>query len=158
MGIQITVGSAVLENLASKDLSNVPNNDFLKKILDVDGQGSGLDADLVRGLPADFSANLSESGYQKLPSGLIIQWGIYDTLTNTSGSTAEGSVSFPIAFPNQCFQVIANPVNVPNDVWGAVSVRIVSVDTSSFTYNIDTTDPNQHITKNVRIRYIAIGY
>ena len=48
---------------------------ILDKLKNVDGVGSGLDADLVRGLPADFTANLSTSGYQKLPSGLIIQWG-----------------------------------------------------------------------------------
>lgn len=46
---------------------------------------------------ASFSKSFGMSGYQKLPSGLIIQWG--------SGSTAaDGSiaVTFPIAFPTAC--------------------------------------------------------
>ena len=44
-----------------------------------------------------FGSSLAANGYQKLPSGLIIQWG--------SGSTAaDGSiaVTFPIAFPTAC--------------------------------------------------------
>ena len=49
---------------------------------------------------ADFTgtnANLTASGYQKMPSGLIIQWGKTALNVNT--------VIFPIAFPNQCFNV-----------------------------------------------------
>ena len=49
---------------------------------------------------ADFTgtnANLADNGYQKLPSGLIIQWGKTAPNVNT--------VIFPIAFPNQCFNV-----------------------------------------------------
>lgn len=41
---------------------------------------------------------LSQSGYQKFPGGLIIQWG-----RNTPGAT----VTFPIAFPTACFSVAA---------------------------------------------------
>lgn len=62
-----------------------------------DGLGSGLDADLVRGLPADFTSSLIDNGYQKLPSGLIIQWG-----TGTSPSDGGFTITFPIAFPNVC--------------------------------------------------------
>lgn len=42
-----------------------------------------------------FVASLAVSGYQKLPSGLIIQWG--SVITGAGGS---GAVTFPIAFPN----------------------------------------------------------
>ena len=58
------------------------------------GAGSGLDADLVRGLPADFSSALASSGYQKLPSGLIIQWG--KALDDNANGTIV--ITFPIAF------------------------------------------------------------
>lgn len=48
-----------------------------------------------------FGSNLASSGYQKLPSGLIIQWG-----TTTSSSASAGvSTAFPIAFPNSCLSV-----------------------------------------------------
>ncbi|MCD9116269.1 phage tail protein [Pseudomonas bijieensis] len=47
---------------------------------------------------SQFVASLAANGYQKLPSGLIIQWGIMSaTCTTTVTSTA---VSYPIAFPN----------------------------------------------------------
>jgi hypothetical protein len=72
-----------------------------------DGHGSGLDADLLDGrhasdfaLLADFANNLTGSGYQRLPGGLIIQW--------CAGGGANGgyestqSVNFPIAFPSAC--------------------------------------------------------
>lgn len=39
---------------------------------------------------------LATSGYQKLPGGLIIQWG---------SRAGDGSVIFPIAFPNSVFQL-----------------------------------------------------
>jgi hypothetical protein len=72
-----------------------------------DGHGSGLDADLLDGrhasdfaLLADFANNLTGSGYQRLPGGLIIQW--------CAGGGANGGyestqgVNFPIAFPSAC--------------------------------------------------------
>ncbi|MGG5542962.1 hypothetical protein P4G95_14385 [Burkholderia vietnamiensis] len=59
-----------------------------------------------------FSSNQSSSGYQKLPSGLIIQWG--NIVTNSSGTA---TVTFPIAFPNNCFSAIS----VSNDVANSYS-------------------------------------
>lgn len=41
------------------------------------------------------NATLSTAGYQKLPSGLIIQWGILSI-----PSTGYASVTYPLAFPN----------------------------------------------------------
>ncbi|ANY88984.1 MULTISPECIES: phage tail protein [Pseudomonas] len=49
-----------------------------------------------------FSAVLAGNGYQKLPSGLIIQWG---AASNTNGF---GTWTFPIAFPNACLRVFAS--------------------------------------------------
>ncbi|WNF52986.1 phage tail protein [Pseudomonas sp. SG20052] len=45
---------------------------------------------------AAFMASLLSSGYQKLPSGLILQWG-YSASTTTSVAA-----TFPVAFPNRC--------------------------------------------------------
>lgn len=49
-----------------------------------------------------FQASLGLNGYQKLPSGLIIQWG-YVTVNNDSAATA----TFPVAFPNGVLNVSA---------------------------------------------------
>jgi hypothetical protein len=63
--------------------------------------------DAVRALtPATLKAalqgpnqSLGMSGYQKLPGGLILQWGVSGTLTASVGA----SVIFPVTFPNAFF-------------------------------------------------------
>lgn len=68
-------------------------------ILTVDASGNVL----VGGnnLNLFSTKSLAVSGYQKLPSGLIIQWGSWD-----GGPAASGTSSFPIAFPNEVFKMI----------------------------------------------------
>lgn len=53
-----------------------------------------------------FAAAFSGNGWQKLPSGLIIQW-----LSWTAGFGAVTPVNLPIAFPNAIFAVSANVQN-----------------------------------------------
>lgn len=48
----------------------------------------------------EFGVSKTSNGYQKLPSGLIIQWG------NASWSTSGTAVSFPMAFPTGCLAVV----------------------------------------------------
>ena len=50
----------------------------------------------------DGTALLAESGYQKLPSGLIMQWGVSE---RTNARQEEEEVTFPIAFPTACLNV-----------------------------------------------------
>jgi len=57
--------------------------------------------DKIDGL--DFTALKDVNGYQKLPSGLIMQWGVY------SGVLVHGTsytVTFPISFPTACLTVL----------------------------------------------------
>lgn len=44
-----------------------------------------------------WAKSLAANGYQKLPGGLIIQWGIYIS----PGTTGQTVVTFPIAFPTE---------------------------------------------------------
>jgi hypothetical protein len=48
---------------------------------------------------AGFANSLNTNGYQRLPSGLIMQWGTY------TGTTDNADIGFPIAFPSACFNV-----------------------------------------------------
>jgi hypothetical protein len=87
-----------------------------------------------------FNNSLTTDGYQKIQGGLIIQWG-----TNTA-STAGVTSSFPLAFPNRCFSMVAvnnNQTNPP-----APSVTIVSA--SQFTLTVSAGSPTCYWT--------AIGY
>ena len=50
----------------------------------------------------DFTGSnqsLGTSGYQKLPGGLVVQWGTFDPITGTT------SITFPIAFATICVNV-----------------------------------------------------
>ncbi|WP_431021689.1 gp53-like domain-containing protein [Enterobacter hormaechei] len=47
---------------------------------------------------SNFAGSLGFNGYQKLPTGLIIQWGALN-VNGTSGAVGTTDVSFPIAFP-----------------------------------------------------------
>ncbi|HDS5092140.1 TPA: phage tail protein, partial [Escherichia coli] len=56
-----------------------------------------------------FMLSASVPGYQKLPSGLIIQWGPIDVPL-----TSQDTVTyFPIAFPNRCLRVFATQDYTP---------------------------------------------
>lgn len=60
---------------------------------------------------ADFTGtnvNLAKNGYQKLPSGLIIQWGYNN---NWNSPVREVGVPFPIAFPNAFLSGFITTVN-----------------------------------------------
>ena len=77
-----------------------------------DGSGSGLDADLLDGrqasdfaLVADFGNSLAINGFQRLPNGLILQWG--RVRANYTTETVTG-VTFPVAFPNTCLSAMVS--------------------------------------------------
>ncbi len=91
---------------------------------DNDGSGSGVDGDYLRGQTpdqvvsnarvlaalgftplglADFTGSnqsLGSAGYQKLPGGMLLQWG-----TITLGDGAYGTWTFPTTFPTACRHV-----------------------------------------------------
>jgi hypothetical protein len=50
-----------------------------------------------------FGAQLAQTGYQKLPSGIIIQWGTFSVPASTTST-----FSFPIQFTTACYVVTAN--------------------------------------------------
>ncbi|POZ60159.1 gp53-like domain-containing protein [Chromobacterium alticapitis] len=91
--------------------------------------------DLINGEPvlpalAASDASFGTAGYQRLPSGLIIQW-------NNSAAAAQGGVdgivnNFPIEFPNFCLAVLSvhsgtdTSVNVVVQRWNNTSVVLRS--------------------------------
>lgn len=68
-----------------------------------------------------FGSSINSIGYQKLPSGLIIQWG-----ANVAGSTSAGAqVNFPIAFPNACLQVVASDSGLNVFSYGTTNYSVI---------------------------------
>lgn len=78
----------------------------------------------------EFGSSLAANGYQKLPSGLIIQWG-----TCTGITTSDVVITFPIAFPTNTVHV---GIQARGDVNGPSSGKEVdappkTITTTSFT-------------------------
>lgn len=59
---------------------------------------------------SDFPALLSGNGYQRLPSGVIIQWG----QAFISGTT---TVNFPLTFPTNATAVVFTNVSSSNQIY-----------------------------------------
>lgn len=105
---------------------------------------SALTQTIAQALAAAMPAVKSETGYMKLPNGLIIQWG----LASDNGDPK----NFPIAFPNKALVLVGSAK------WGAASnetsINAKILDNARFTmingsgYDNDTS-PNY---------WIAIGY
>ncbi|MHA6478899.1 gp53-like domain-containing protein [Stutzerimonas sp. KH-1] len=97
---------------------------------------------------------LSASGWQKLPSGLIIQWGSVAGASVAASSGISTAVTFPIAFPNACLNA-------------SVTAQLTSVQASA---GIGTTDPAPSgfslerrnlatgTSQTIAAKWIAIGY
>ena len=104
-------------------------------------------ADLKVALTDFTGANVSltTSGFQKLPSGLIIQWGVGFAGSNGTSYTN----NFPIAFPTGCVSVTANHE-------GGADMNIVI--TQSLVLPTSFGAISWYSSSNIPIRWIAIGY
>ncbi|MGZ5029018.1 MAG: gp53-like domain-containing protein [Methylobacter sp.] len=63
-----------------------------------------------------FTASFAGNGYQKLPSGLIVQWGVVTTSGTPGAATA---ITFPIAFPNAVYSFTGTPASSGTSVCSA---------------------------------------
>jgi len=102
-----------------------------------------------------FASNTSLSGYQKLPSGIIIQWGLNYGVGGAPNvnTPTYSTVYFPITFPNSVFAVCCNP----QDTYGGnvqMSTPLVYVSNGSY-FNYGNTDQDTGIGN---YRWIAIGW
>ncbi|MEX4656507.1 phage tail protein [Haemophilus influenzae] len=52
-----------------------------------------------------IAQNLAETGWCKLPNGMILQWGLA-VLNRGYGRTTDTYITFPIRFPSSCFNVV----------------------------------------------------
>lgn len=87
-----------------------------------------------------FSSTLAANGYQKFPSGLIIQWGV------GTFSTSGLAITFPIAFPNGLYSVYTG-----NNVSSNVFSTAVTVTSTGFTGYLNTG-------ANANCYWLAIGH
>ena len=69
---------------------------------------------------SNLGGKMEANGYQFLPGGLLIQWGII----TTPWSSANNNVTFPIAFPNNVFNVNTS-VSSPQPTGGSGDIVVV---------------------------------
>lgn len=125
-----------------------PNGATAGQVLTFNGSTSAWG---VSSLSANgFSVSLSSNGYQKLPSGLITQWGV---LSSVALDESKHVVTFPISFPNSVFNVTAT-LNYDVEVSGSIGVVVKSLSSSGFQVYGD----HATITTTGNIFWQAIGY
>ena len=105
--------------------------------------------------PASFVSSFITNGYQKLPNGLIIQWGTY--FTNSSGG---GLFNYPISFPNACFQTSVTPILYQDTAgdWGNGGAWVGSYNNGLSTFTVASYAANHNVAPNLEFNLIAIGY
>lgn len=93
-----------------------------------------------------FAASLASQGYQKLPSGLVLQWG-NETYQATAGATGT-LITFPTPFVTECYQILATDVGA-----GVHVVSTLPVSNTQFR----VWGMHQGAYADTGFRYLAIG-
>lgn len=105
-----------------------------------------------------FASNQTANGYQKLPGGLIIQWG---TTGFSAASTGIATTTFPIMFPNACLQISLTEMTTISGSTPYTGINAWGSDTTLTTSGFNATCANR-ISQAAAVaeaaRYIAIGY
>lgn len=98
--------------------------------------------------------SLTGSGYQKLPGGLIIQWG-----TGTTASNGLATITWPIPFPNNVLsvQVSANQLSSLNfaEIIGPYNLTLTTGAFAGYYIGGSPTTSNPSV---VNFTYLAIGF
>lgn len=99
--------------------------------------------------PGQFPSSLSANGYQKLPSGLILQWG--------SGITTNGVLTqtLPIAFPTVQFAASAVVTGGGNFLANLFSLTTTQIVVDAYIANTGATGSS---IGSVPINWIAVGH
>jgi hypothetical protein len=99
----------------------------------------------------EFSSSFGGSfsaGYQKFPSGLILQWG---TTSSTATTASNAVATFPIAFPTACNMVYAV---IGGSAPGDYTVQTTSASTTTATFTINA---NGAYATGIGFYYLALG-
>ena len=103
-----------------------------------------------------FANSLASNGYQKLPSGLIMQWG--NTAVTSGSNTTTTAITFPLAFPGSCFSVTATQTtSADGPTWHPLVMGALSKTRSGFSLLADTANASINITSGVTANWIAFG-
>ena len=102
----------------------------------------------------DFTTIKAETGWTKLPTGLIIQWGQF--LPSNLINNETGSTTFPQRYPNSVFCVICGSV-AGQAASGTEGFAVISQDNSKFNWKSYWEGRHKQDFPE-KIQWIAIGY
>ena len=115
--------------------------------------------DEINSVKESFGGFVGESGYQKMPNGLIIQWGHVKSLEVRDGKNVDAHIAFPIEFPNAIFTFIPSIDTVDGNNYFASRFNIIGKTNNNrakgWVYAYNWTGTSQGTTMD--INYIAIG-
>ena len=103
----------------------------------------------------DFTTIKAETGWTKLPTGLIIQWGQF--LPSNLINNETGSMTFPQRYPNSVFCVICGSVGGFAGGNGTEGFAVISQDNSKFNWKSYWEGRHKRDFPE-KIQWIAIGY
>lgn len=113
-------------------------------------------ADIARAfLGTAGNQSLAASGYQKLPSGLIIQWG-QSVISGSSATSGNQLVTLPLAFPTGLLQVVMGGQNVSVPAAG-VSLGWTANSAADFSLRWSVITSGQ-LSGGTAVTWLAIGY
>ena len=98
-------------------------------------------------LTTDWTNSKTTSGYQKLPSGIIIQWGVTASVSDGGSAT----VTFPIAFPTALLNAMVTNQGSGGGNFGGTSAAL----TSTTTMNVGHYNASLNSSP---LMWVAIGY
>ncbi len=150
-----TFGTTITQH--STDINTLYNEfDSLSSQVDTDiaAMSATVDAavaDISTASLGPDTALLAESGYQILPSGLIMQWGVTE---RTTAFQEDEEVTFPMAFPTACLNVVGQ-IDHPTFKSGNLSVYLTTTALSGATFVYDSDGATYASTA---IRWQAFGH
>jgi hypothetical protein len=68
------------------------------------------------------SEGLGASGWQRLPSGLVVQWGSVSGTASGSGAANAVTATFPLTFPSNCAAIVVSDSGAAGIICGASAI------------------------------------
>jgi hypothetical protein len=95
----------------------------------------------------EATQSLNTNGYQKLPGGLIMQWGMHTT-TQIGNTPAVIDTNFPTPFPTACLSLQATSYNTNISIDGEIGVNF-----NNSAFGVMSRQGN-----GASVNWLAIGY
>jgi len=127
--IQANASEQIINPVSQGNTFTLRNSETLTLVMR-NGAWYAIGGTAVSRFTGGFNASHAANGFQRLPSGLIEQWG---TFSASVGSTSPSSqvVNFPIQFPNNCYGVVGTFASGIGE--GHLSYTCEGANVSSFT-------------------------